>query len=133
MSEISANARPGSLAVTRVTDVLWILRPQGTIAGRTVARLRDAFLEAVDCGAREVVVDLSAVESVAEDGATTIAAMSDDLLGRGGAFWIAARGPEDARLRLRPVAARGPEGLRGMASVLDAAMAREDAPEHSCR
>lgn len=113
-----------SLVVTRLGETSWILRPREMLEGHAVASLRDAFLEAVDTGAQNVVVDLSEIDAIATDGAATLVAMADLMLGRNGLLWIAARRVEPPGHTLRPIDAHGANALVGVASALDAALER---------
>jgi anti-anti-sigma regulatory factor len=113
-----------SVVVTRVGESVWILRPIETLASRAVAVLRDTFLEAVDSGAQNVVIDLSEVDTIAAEGASTLLAMADLMLGRNGSLWIADRWPEGAGPTLRPIEEHGPRALLGVSAVLDAALER---------
>lgn len=122
-----------SVAVRRVGETVWILRPIGELESHTVDALRDAFLEAVDTGAQNVVVDLSEVDTIATEGAATLVAMTDLMRGRNGSLWIAARWAEDAGHTLRVIAEQGPRALVGMSAALDAALGQLslDVPEDS--
>lgn len=120
-----------SVVVTRVGESVWILRPIETLESRTVDVLRDTFLEAVDSGAQSVVVDLSEVDAIAIEGASTLVAMADLMLGRNGCLWIAARWSECEGHTLRPIEEHGPRALVGASSALDAALEQLslDAPD----
>ena len=114
--------RPGDvLAVTRVGETTWILRPRESLEGRVVATLRDAFSRAVDSGARDVVVDLSEVRAITADGAAALVAMADLLADRDGSFWVGARAAGGAHT-LRQVDAGAPRALLGATPELDAAL-----------
>ena len=54
--------------VKRVGESAWILHPTEALEQETVDALRDVFLESVDAGAQNVVVDLSGVDAVAPSG-----------------------------------------------------------------
>lgn len=115
-------AAEDSLVVKRIGETTWILRPKEALESRTVDVLRDRFLEAVDSGGQHVVVDLSDVDTIASEGAATLVAMADLMLGRSGALWIAARWPEGAGHTLRPIEEHGPQALVGVTPALDAAL-----------
>jgi anti-anti-sigma regulatory factor len=120
MLRTSRAAADDSLVVTRVGETCWILRPREALESHAVARLRDVFLEAVDSGAQDVVVDLSDVDAIAADGAAALVAMVDLMLGRNGSLWIAARA-DAGGYSLRPIETGGSDALIGMTPVLDAA------------
>src|SRR5919108_3850916 len=92
-----------ALDVRRVGESVWILRPREALESRSVGRLRDVFLEAVDSGALQIVVDLSEVDAVAPEGAATLRAMADHLLGRNGGALLAAPWPSGDGHALRPI------------------------------
>ena len=89
-----------------------------------VGALRDVFLEVVDAGAENVVVDLSGVDTVAPSGAETILAMADLMRGRSGMFWLAARSSDDKAHTLRAIDEDGPKGVLGVSAALDTALER---------
>lgn len=111
-----------SIAVRRIGEWVWILRPIEELASDTVDALRDAFLEAVDSGAQNVVVDLSEVDRIATEGAATLVAMADLMRGRNGCLWIAARRAEGAGHTLRAIDEHGSRALLGVSAALDAAL-----------
>ena len=123
-----------SVVVKRVGETSWILRPKEALEGSTVDVLRDTFLEAADSGAHDVVVDLSDAGTIAGEGAMTLVAMADLMLGRGGVLWIAARWADGAGHTLRAIEEHGPDALVGVTPALDAALeespldGREDRP-----
>lgn len=112
----------GSLGVTRVSESAWVLRPMGPLEDHAVGALRDAFLEAVDSGAENLLVDLSHVASVDVGGAATLLAMADLTRGRSGRFWLAAHRSDGAGHTLRAIDEDGPEALLGVSAALDAAL-----------
>jgi anti-anti-sigma regulatory factor len=114
-------AADDSLLVTRVGETSWILRPLDSLENHAVASLRDVFLEAVDSGAQNVVVDVSEVDAIAADGAATLVAMADLMRGRNGTLWIAAR-TDDVGYTLRPIETGGPDALVGVTRALDEAL-----------
>lgn len=107
------------------------MRLSEALEGRSVELLRDTFLEAVDSGAQDVVIDLSDADRIAGEGAATLVAMADLMLGRGGVLWIAARWADGAGHTLRPIEAHGPNALVGVTRALDAALEESplDVPE----
>lgn len=111
-----------SVVVTRVGESVWILRPIEALESGTVDVLRDTFLEAVDSGAQNVVVDLSEIDAIAAEGASTLVAMADLMLGRNGILWIADRWSEGAGHTLRPIEEHGPRALVGVSTALEAAL-----------
>jgi anti-anti-sigma regulatory factor len=115
-------AASGHLATIRVSESAWIIRPTGSLARGVVGSLRDAFLELVDAGAEDVVLDLSGVDAITPVGAETIAAMADHMHGRNATLWLAARRPEGDGHTLRAIDEAGGRGLRGVSAVLDAAL-----------
>ena len=115
-----------SVVVKRVGERSWILRPKEALEGGTVDVLRDTFLEAVDSGAQDVVVDLSDADTIAGEGAATLVAMADSMLGRGGVLWVAARWADGAGHTLRPIEEHGPDALLGVTPALDVAL--EESP-----
>lgn len=116
-------AAEDSVVVKRVGETSWILRPREALQGRTVDVLRDAFLEAADSGAQNVVLDLSDSDTVAFDGAATLVAMAELMLGRGGLLWLATRWHGRPGHTLRPIEELSYEALAGMTTALDAALA----------
>lgn len=111
-----------SVIVTCVGESVWILRPIAALESRTVGVVRDTFLEAVDSGAQEVVVDLSEVDMIVAEGAATLVAMADLMLGRNGSLWIADRRSEGSGHALRRIDGHGPRALVGVSMALDAAL-----------
>lgn len=111
-----------SLVVRRVGETTWILRPRAALQGRTLDILRGTFLEAADSGALNVVVDLSDSDTIAGDGAATLVAMAELMLGRGGLLWLAASWTDRPGHTLRPIEEFGPGALVGLSMALDAAL-----------
>ena len=111
-----------SVVVTRVGGSVWILRPIEALEGHAVANLRDTFLEAVDSAAQSVVIDLSEIDAIAADGASTLLAMADLMLGRNRSLWITDRWSDDAGHTLRPIDDHGPRAFLGVSAALDAAL-----------
>jgi hypothetical protein len=110
----------------------WILRPTEALVREAVDALRDVFLESVDAGAQDVVVDLSGVDAVAPSGAETIHAMADLMRGRNATLWLAASRPDLSGYALRAITKPGRSQLLGVSKVLDAAFAQlpvEDGPQ----
>ena len=122
MDAAASNGPPNALVVRQVGTSVWILRPRHALEGRLVGVLRDAFLEAVDSGAQQVVVDLSEVEMIAPQGAATLVAMADHVLARKGAFWLAATWLGGTGPALRAIEEHGPDALRGLSPALDSAL-----------
>jgi hypothetical protein len=119
------------VVVKRVGESAWILRPTEALVQGVVDDLRDVFLESVDAGAQDVVVDLSGVEVVAPSGAETIVAMADLMRGRHATLWLAARGSDGNGHALRAIDEEGRSALIGLSAALDAALAQlpvEDGP-----
>lgn len=114
---------PAPVAVRRVSESAWILRPTEALAEDVVDALRDAFLESVDAGAADVVVDLSGVQAVTPSGAETIVAMADLMRGRNATLWLAARRPVGNVHALRAIDEEGCRALVGVSAALDAALA----------
>ena len=112
----------GLVVVRRVGEFVWILRPTDTLEPHAVDVLRDVFLEAVDSGAQNLVVDLSDVDTIAAAGAETILAMADLMRGRNGSLWLAARRSKGAGHTLRAIDEHGPGALIGVSAALDAAL-----------
>ena len=112
------------VVVRRVGESVWILRPTEALEHRAVEALRDTFLEAVDSGAENLVVDLSEVETIAAGGAETILAMADLMRGRSRTFWLAARSSDGEVHTLRAVYEDGRKALLGVSAALDAALER---------
>lgn len=115
-------AAAGPVTVSRIGESAWILRPTAKLQRDMVGALRDVFLEVVDAGAENVVVDLSGVDTVAPSGAETILAMADLMRGRSGMFWLAARSSDNTAHTLRAI--DGPKGVLGVSAALDTALER---------
>jgi len=122
MTTIGQTRTDEAVAIRRVGESVWILRPTEALGHHAVEVLRDAFLEAVDSGAQNIVVDLSDVDTMAAGGAETILAMADLMRGRNGSLWLAARWSEGEGHSLRAIDERGPRALVGVSAVLDAAL-----------
>lgn len=122
MAAIRKAVPKDALVVRRVGDSVWILRPREALERRLVGVLRDAFLEAVDSGAEQVVVDLSEIETIAPDGAEMLVVMAEHMLGRNGGLWLAARWSNGAGHALRAIEGRGLDALRGLSPALDVAL-----------
>jgi anti-anti-sigma regulatory factor len=118
------SAAATSLAVKRVGETVAILRLRDALRDRAVTALRDSFLEEVDGGALEVVIDLSEVDDIGADGAAALVSMADVLLSRNGALWIAAAKTDVGGHALREIETRGAAALGGIYPVLDAALER---------
>ena len=110
------------LSVKRVGASVWILRLRGSLELRAVSALREAFHEAIDRDANDVVVDLASVGSVSVEGVVALAEMADLMRGRNGALWIAAPRLEGDGYTLRPVQAPAFDGLAGVSLALDDAL-----------
>lgn len=120
----STQAPPaGPLTVQRVGTDVWILRLLESLEQDAVSALRDAFGEAIERDATDVVVDLGAVAIVSVEGAAAIAAMADLMHGRKGALWVAAARSDGDGYTLRPVHEPTREGLVGVSRALDDALA----------
>ena len=78
----------------------------------------------MDGGALAVVIDLSEVDDISAKGAAALVAMTDLLLGRGGALWIAVVRPGGGVHSLREIDTRGAHALAGLSPALDAALTR---------
>lgn len=125
LNVMSANVRTISsepVTVERIGGGVWILRVLESLELRAVPALREAFGEAIECDASDVVVDLAMADSVSTDGAAALADMADLMHGRDGALWIAARRLEGDGYTLRPVEGRLPDGLVGVHPALDHAL-----------
>ena len=114
-------AAADSVAVVRIGESLWLLCPTVALTQEVVHDLRDAFLESVDAGAQDIVVDLSGVDTVAPVGAATLLAMADLMWGRNGTLWLATGQADDHVLRA--VEEEGGEALAGVSVALDVALA----------
>ena len=113
------------LSVKRVGATVWIFRLLESLEHRAVPALREAFREAIERDANDVVVDLAIVGSVSDEGAAALAEMADLMRDRSGALWIAAPRPEGDGYTLRPVQEPAPDGLAGVSPALDGALAGE--------
>jgi hypothetical protein len=117
------------VAAKRITATVWILRPRGALGEDVVPELLAAFFHALDQGARDVVVDLSAAQAIDRAGATTIGDLAEKMLERGSALWLAASWPSGDGHTLRPIRRAGTDALRGVRDdldqALDARLARE--------
>jgi len=121
------------LSVKRVGASVWILRLRGSLELRAVSALREAFHEAIDRDANDVVVDLASVGSVSVEGAAALAEMADLMRGRNGALWIAAPRLEGDGYTLRPVQASALDGLAGISPALDDALSALSGGVYSVR
>lgn len=110
------------VSVKRIGASVWILRLLESLELRAVPALREAFREAIDRDANDVVVDLASVGSVSVEGVAALAEMADLMRGRHGALWIAAPRLEGDGYTLRPVQERAPDGLAGISPALDDAL-----------
>ena len=111
-----------SVSVKRIGASVWILRLLESLELRAVPALREAFHEAIEREANDVVVDLASVGSVSVEGVAALADMADVMRGRHGALWIAAPRLEGNGYTLRPIQARVPDGLAGISPALDDAL-----------
>lgn len=110
---------PGPVVVRRVGDAMWILRVLESLEDGTVSALHNAFRDAIERDATDVVVDLGTVSTVSAEGATTLATMVDFTQSRNGALWIAAAWPDGTGYTLRPIHEPAPAGLIGVSAALD--------------
>jgi hypothetical protein len=112
---------------------VWILRLVESLEQDTVSALLDAFGDAIERDATDVVVDLGTVADVSVEGATMLVALADHMRSRNGALWIAAARPEVAGHTLRAIHEPEPSRLIGISSALDRALegALERDPEVS--
>jgi hypothetical protein len=110
------------VVVWRVGESAWILRPTKALATDVVDALRDVFLEAVDDGAENVVVDLTHVGALTRRGAATIRAMTDLMRGRNGTLWLAARRSDTGGYTLRALGEDGRSSSVGVSIALDSAL-----------
>lgn len=117
----------------RIGASVWILRLVESLELRAVPALREAFHEAINRDASEVVVDLAMADSVSAEGAAELAAMADLMHGRNGALWIAAPRQEGDGYTLRPIQERAPDGLAGVHPALDDALSALSAGGYSVR
>lgn len=121
------------VSVKRIGASVWILRLLESLELRAVPALREAFHEAINRDASDVVVDLASVGSVSVEGVAALADMADLMRGRHGALWIAAPRLEGDGYTLRPVQERAPDGLAGINPALDDALSALSAGVYSVR
>lgn len=121
------------VSVKRIGASVWILRLLESLELRAVPALREAFREAIDRDANDVVVDLASVGSVSVEGVAALAEMADLMRGRHGALWIAAPRLEGDGYTLRPVQERAPDGLAGISPALDDALSALSGGVYSVR
>lgn len=117
----------------RIGASVWILRLRESLELRAVPALREAFHEAINRDASDVVVDLAMADSISADGAAALADMADLMRGRNGALWVAAPRLEGDGYTLRPVQERAPDGLVGVHPALDDALSGLPTGAHSVR
>jgi anti-anti-sigma regulatory factor len=120
------------VSVKRVGASVWVLRLLEPLELRAVTALREAFREAMDRDANDVVVDLADAPSVSAEGAAALAEMADFMRGRSGALWVAAPTPRDG-YTLRLVREPLPDGLAGINPALDDALSALSAGVYSVR
>ena len=112
------------LTVKQIGVTVWILRLCETaFEHRAVTAVGEAFREAVEREASDIVVDLNRAAKVSAAGVATLTAMAEEMLARNGALWIAAPWSEGAGYTLRPIQEPGTRGLVGLSPVLDLAIA----------
>lgn len=121
------------VSVKRIGASVWILRLLESLELRAVPALREAFREAIDRDANDVVVDLASVGSVSVEGVAALAEMANLMRGRHGALWIAAPRLEGDGYTLRPVQERAPDGLAGISPALDDALSALSGGVYSVR
>jgi len=121
------------VSVKRIGASVWILRLFESLELRAVPALREAFQEAINRDASEVVVDLAMADSVSAEGAAALADMADLMHGRNGALWIAAPRQDGDGYTLRPIQERAPDGLAGVHPALDDALSALSAGVYSVR
>jgi hypothetical protein len=122
---MTANAyslSPTLLSIRRVGASVWIFRLLESLERRTVTVLRDAFRDAIDRDASDVVVDFALAEEVSTEGAAALVEMAGVMRGRCGALWIAAPTGDGHGYTLRAVHQTGPDGMLGVTPALDGAL-----------
>lgn len=112
-----------ALSVKRVGTRTTILRLRESLEGAAVSILYDAFDDALEHGATDVVVDLGTPSAVSVEGAATLTAMAASMRGGNRTLWIAAGWSDGSGYTLRPIRESGPTALTGVSPALDHALA----------
>ena len=89
--ETQTSRREEQVTTTDLGHGARVIALRGAIRGGAVDELRDRLLAAIDAGAREVVVDLTDVESLGSPVHDLVAAASVTLADRGGVLLVWSR------------------------------------------
>jgi hypothetical protein len=111
-----------SLAVKRIGSAIWIMRLLEPLGCGGASALRDAFSEAIERDASDIVVDLGTQPVVSVEEAATLVAMAAHMRARDRALWVAAGWSEGTGYTLRLIRDSGPAGLLGLSPALDSAL-----------
>jgi len=129
MATVGSTTTTDRFATKRIGASVWILRPRGVLERDALGDLRRAFRDALDQGARDIVIDLSLASAVSADVATALSAAADAMIARDGVLWISVPWPEGDGFTLRPIRTGGVEGLLDVGALLErASVLRSEGP-----
>jgi hypothetical protein len=120
--------RMGAVAAPAAEEVarrVWVVVPESVLDARGTDELRDALIGALDRGALNLVVDLTAVTEISQGALEVLGTVSETLRARGGLLWLATMGAEGFPFSIRPVDESGLGGHAGLTSALEGALARQ--------
>ena len=110
-----------AIETRRVKRVAYIVSAQGELGDRGVVDLVDSVRWLIECGGREVVIDLTAVRAISLAAVDALAALGGELAELDGTLLLAARGPGRGYL-LKQVDPKCFEAMFGFHDALDTAL-----------
>lgn len=113
--------RNRSIAVEELKYAYWIRVLPPTLDLEASRGIRTACLRGLERGIAHIVVDLTGVADVHDDGIDMLEAAAEELIAKHGTLWVANH--RDDSLELRPVPAEGLSELAGLSAALDSALA----------
>lgn len=114
----NGNGQRDDVAIREAGDGLWMISTRGPLDERASRAIRDASIRALDCGATNLVVDISACSTVGPDTADVLLSVAESLRARGGLLWLASC-VEPERFRLLPLDDEGMSAIERISVALE--------------
>lgn len=110
-----------AVASVEIGREMWVVVPPSTIGAAAQGEFRDALVDALDRGARNLVVDFGCIEEISVDAVDVLSSVSQTLIARGGCLWLA-NFAAGGSFPIVAVDGRGLDPLAGLNPALDAAL-----------